>query len=170
CFFLEDGIETGNQFVRNLGIQTKCHPTMPCEPTNLILAHQGTQGQRSPHVLIPSDNTASTSWVTNPDNIYRDNVAAGSDQIGFWIALPMHPTGQFEGTEISKNTWPRRTRLREFTGNVAHSNFDGLMFDRGPSPEGFFNIGGGGHLSRADPADPASEPVPSVVDNYTAYK
>ena len=35
CFFLEDGIETGNQFVRNLGIMTKCHPTLPCEPTNL---------------------------------------------------------------------------------------------------------------------------------------
>src|SRR5690606_14497533 len=35
CFFLEDGIETGNQFVRNLGIQTKCHPTLPCEPTHL---------------------------------------------------------------------------------------------------------------------------------------
>ncbi|RYZ58025.1 MAG: transmembrane domain-containing protein, partial [Proteobacteria bacterium] len=30
CFFLEDGIETGNQYVRNLAIQTKCHPTKPC--------------------------------------------------------------------------------------------------------------------------------------------
>jgi cell migration-inducing and hyaluronan-binding protein len=170
CFFLEDGIETGNRFLRNLGIQTKCHPILPCEPTNLTLPHQYTNGQKSEHILIPSDNTASTFWVTNPDNIYRDNVAAGSDQIGFWIALPVHPTGQFEGTEISKNTWPRRTRLREFTGNTAHSNFDGLMFDRGPSPEGFFNIGGGGHLSLADPADPASEPVPSVIDTFTAYK
>jgi hypothetical protein len=170
CFFLEDGIETGNQFVRNLGIQTKCHPTMPCEPTNLVLAHQGTQGQRSPHILIPSDNTASTFWVTNPDNIYRDNVAAGSDQIGFWIALPIHPTGAFEGSEASKNTWPRRTRLREFTGNTAHSNFDGLMFDRGPAPDGTFNIGGGAHISLADPADANSEAVVSVVDNFTGYK
>ncbi len=170
CFFLEDGIETGNQFVRNLGIQTKCHPTLPCEPTNLVLAHQGTEGQRSEHVLIPSDNTVSTFWITNPDNTYRDNVAAGSDQIGFWIALPQHPTGQFEGTEISANTWPRRTRLREFSGNTAHSNFDGLMFDRGPSPEGFFNIGGGGHLSYADPSDTGSGVVPSVIDRYTGYK
>src|SRR5690606_3737372 len=136
CFFLEDGIETGNRFVRNLGIQTKCHPTLPCEPTNLVLAHQGTQGQRSPNILIPSDNTASTFWITNPDNIYQGNVAAGSDQIGFWIALPVHPTGQFEGTEVSARTWPRRTRLREFTGNTAHSNFDALMFDRGPNTEG----------------------------------
>ncbi|MET0291582.1 MAG: G8 domain-containing protein, partial [Steroidobacteraceae bacterium] len=35
CFFLEDGIETGNQYVRNLAIQTKCHPTKPCVATNL---------------------------------------------------------------------------------------------------------------------------------------
>jgi cell migration-inducing and hyaluronan-binding protein len=170
CFFMEDGIETGNQFLRNLGIQTKCHPTLPCEPTNLVLAHQSTKGQASEHILIPSDNTASTFWVTNPDNIYRGNVAAGSDQIGFWIALPQHPTGQFEGTEISAQTWPRRTRLREFSGNTAHSNFDGLMFDRGPAPNGTFNIGGGGHLSYADPGDTTSEPVASVIDNYTAYK
>jgi cell migration-inducing and hyaluronan-binding protein len=170
CFFLEDGIETGNQFVRNLGIQTKCHPTLPCEPTNLTLAHQGTDGQRSKNILIPSDNTASTFWVTNPDNTYRDNVAAGSDQIGFWIALPQHPTGQFEGTDVSKNTWPRRTKLREFSGNTAHSNFDGLMFDRGPAPNGTFNIGGGGHISRVDPANADSAPVASVIDNYTGYK
>ena len=170
CFFLEDAAETGNQFVHNLGIMTKCHMTDPCQPTNLTLAHQGTDGQRSGTVLIPSDNTASTFWITNPDNVYRDNVAAGSDQIGFWIALPQHPTGQFEGTQISANTWPRRTRIREFSGNTAHSNFDGVMFDRGPRPDGTFNIGGAGHISRADPANEASEPVPSVIENLTAYK
>jgi hypothetical protein len=170
CFFLEDGIETGNQFVRNLGIQTKCHPTLPCDPTNLVLAHQSPRGQDSKDVLIPSDNTASTFWITNPDNIYRDNVAAGSDQIGFWIALPQHPTGQFEGTDISKNTWPRRTKLREFSGNTAHSNFDGVMFDRGPAPDGKFNIGGASHISLADPADQNSAPVMSVIENYTGYK
>jgi cell migration-inducing and hyaluronan-binding protein len=35
CFFLEDGIETGNQFVKNLAMQTKCHPTKECVPSNL---------------------------------------------------------------------------------------------------------------------------------------
>src|SRR5690606_28058639 len=35
CFFVEDGIETGNAFVRNLAIQTKCHPTLDCVPMNL---------------------------------------------------------------------------------------------------------------------------------------
>ncbi len=170
CFFLEDGIETGNQFVRNLGIQTKCHPTLPCDPTNLVLAYQSTKGQESDQILIPSDNTVSTFWITNPDNIYRDNVAAGSDQIGFWFAIPQHPTGEFEGTEISKNTWPGRTRVREFSGNTAHSNFDGMMLDRGPGPDGKFGIAGPNLTSYADPADTNSGVVVSVFDNFTGYK
>ncbi|WP_206742906.1 G8 domain-containing protein [Erythrobacter sp. SG61-1L] len=170
CFFMEDGIETGNQFVHNLGIQTKCHPTLPCEPTNLTLAHQTTAGQKSKNILIPSDNTVSTFWITNPDNIYRDNVAAGSDQIGFWMAFPQHPTGQFEGTEISKNTWPGRTKFREFSGNTAHSNFDGLMLDRGPGPDGTFGIAGPNLISYANPADTNSGLVVSQFDNFTGYK
>jgi len=170
CFFLEDGIETGNRFVRNLGIQTKCHPTLPCEPTNLFLAHQSTAGQDSEHVLIPSDNTVSTFWITNPDNIYRDNVAAGSDQVGYWMAFPTHPTGQFEGTEISARTWPGRTRLREFSGNTAHSNFDGLMLDRGPRPDGKFGIAGPNLIAYANPADTSSGVVVSEFKNFTGYK
>jgi len=170
CFFLEDGIETGNRFVRNLGIQTKCHPTLPCQPTNLTLPHQNTAGQAAKHILIPSDNTVSTFWITNPDNIYRDNVAAGSDQIGFWMAFPTHPTGQFEGTEISKNTWPGRTTLREFNGNTAHSNFDGLMLDRGPGPDGKFGIAGPNLIAYADPADTKSGVVVAEFRNFTGYK
>jgi cell migration-inducing and hyaluronan-binding protein len=163
CFFLEDAVETGNQFVHNLAIQTKCHPTLPCEPTNLTIAHQSNAGQRSDHILIPSDNTASSFWITNPDNVYRDNVAAGSDAIGFWIALPQHPTGRASWTrEGSANIWPRRMRLREFSGNTAHSNFDALMFDRGPNPDGTFNVGGAGHIAYNDPADPSSGAMPSV--------
>jgi hypothetical protein len=170
CFFLEDGIETGNQFVRNLGIQTKCHPTLPCEPTNLTLAFQSTKGQDSKNILIPSDNTVSTFWITNPDNTYRDNVAAGSDQVGFWMAFPTHPTGQFEGTEISKNTWPGRTKLRDFSGNTAHSNFDGLMLDRGPGANGKFGIAGPNLISYANPADTTSGVVASEFRDFTGYK
>ncbi|RYD40577.1 MAG: transmembrane domain-containing protein, partial [Verrucomicrobiaceae bacterium] len=173
CFFLEDGVETGNQFVRNLGIMTKCHPTMPCVPTNLAPGRpvSGPAGQSTEHVLLPSDNNVSTFWITNPDNIYRDNVAAGSDQIGFWFALPIHPTGAFEGSETSANTWPRRTNVREFSGNTAHSTFDGLMFDRGPAPDGTFGVGGSNyHFPTADPTDPNSEPLVSHFKDFTGYK
>lgn len=168
CYFMEDGIETGNQIVRNLGMMTKCHPTRPCNPTNAF--NFSPEGQQADDVLIPSDNTVSTFWITNPDNIIRDNVAAGSEQIGFWLAFPEHPTGQFEGTEISRNTWPRRTQLREFSGNVAHSNFDALMFDRGPSPQGTFNLGGNTHMAYADPSDTSSEQLETVIEDFTGYK
>src|SRR5688500_9283920 len=175
CFFLEDGIETGNQFVRNLAIQTKCHTSKPCDPTNLApfgSTSDGlnfkTNGQDSKDVLIPSDNTVSSFWITNPDNVYRDNVAAGSDSTGFWLAFPEHPMGQFEGTEISRTIWPRRMKLREFKGNVAHSNFDSFMGDRAPQANGRFAVGG--YISLVDPADANSAQAESVVEDFTSYK
>src|SRR5207244_7105790 len=174
CCFLEDAVEHGNQFVQNLAILTKCHPDAPCVPTNLApFKTEGGKnflpdGQNAKDILIPSDNTASTFWITNPDNTYRDNVAAGSDATGFWFALPEHPTGKFEGTEISKQTWPRRTRVREFKGNTAHSNFDSFLFDRGPRPDGHFAVGG--HISLANPADANSPQAESVIEDFTGYK
>src|SRR5665213_2963883 len=174
CFFLEDAVEHGNQFVHNLGILTKCHPEAPCAPTNLAPfgSTDGKNfvltGQDAKDILIPSDNTASTFWITNPDNIYRDNVAAGSDATGFWFAFPEHPTGAFAGTDVSKATWPRRTQIREFKGNTAHSNFDGFMSDRGPRADGHFAVGG--YISQANPADANSPQVASVIEDFTSYK
>jgi cell migration-inducing and hyaluronan-binding protein len=180
CFFMEDGIEHGNEFVHNLGIQTKCHTSKPCVPTNLAAAgedpnyenRQGVRanGQQSKDVLLPSDNTVSTFWITNPDNTYRDNVAAGSDANGFWMSLPEHPNGQFEGTEISKATWPRRTPFREFKGNVAHSNYDGFMFDRNIAANNTFGVTGSSHTGLENPADPDSKALESVFENLIAYK
>jgi hypothetical protein len=180
CFFLEDGIEHGNEFVRNLAIQTKCHPTLPCVPTNLAAAGEmesfddrqavRANGQASEHVLLPSDNTVASFWITNPDNVYRDNVAAGSDENGFWLSLPEHPNGQFEGTEISANTWPRRMNIREFKGNVAHSNYDGFMFDRNINADNTFGVTGNMHISRENPADGNSPMVETVFEDLTAYK
>ncbi len=159
CFFLEDGIEHGNQFVHNLAIQTKCHTSKPCEPTNLAAAGEATQerqasgprGQQSKDVLLPSDNTVSSFWITNPDNVYRDNVAAGSDSNGFWMSLPEHPNGAFADTDASKATWPRRTKFREFSGNVTHSNYDGFMFDRNIAANNTFSVTGSAHAGRENP-------------------
>lgn len=160
CFFMEDGVETGNSFIRNLGILTKCHPTRSCQPFF----------QQANDVLLPSDNNASTFWITNPDNIYRDNVAAGAEEIGFWIALPEKPTGLSADTEEAEQTWPRRTNIRDFTGNVAHSNYDGMMFDRGPNPNGTFEIPGNDHTAYADPGDTSSQRLTSRINDFTAYK
>src|ERR1051326_8568700 len=173
CFFMEDGIEHGNEIIHNLAIMTKCHTSKPCVPTNLAAAGEpraGTNGQQSKDVLLPSDNTAASFWITNPDNTYRDNVAAGSDSNGFWMSLPEHPNGKFQGTEISANTWPRRTPFREFKGNVAHSNYDSFMFDRNIATNNTFGVTGSSHTGLENPADPNSKALESVFENLTAYK
>jgi cell migration-inducing and hyaluronan-binding protein len=173
CFFLEDGIEHDNRYVRNLGIQTKCHPTLPCDPTNLAASGEPTiegNGQASENVLLPSDNTVATYWITNPQNIFIDNVAAGSDENGFWLSLPEHPNGQFLGTEISANTWPRRLNILEFRGNVAHSNYDGFMFDRNIADDNTFGVTGNMHVARENPADNSSPMIEQVYEDLTSYK
>src|SRR5215472_4363413 len=172
CYFLEDGVEHGNQYLNNLGILTKCHTTRACNSTNAVVGVYGGggQGQNATDQLIPSDNTASTFWITNPDNTYRGNVSAGSEATGFWMAFPEHPTGKFEGTEIAAKTWPRRTQIREFSGNVAHSDVDGLMFDRGTNAQGKFNLGGNTHLPYTDPGDTNSARLESVIKDFTSYK
>jgi cell migration-inducing and hyaluronan-binding protein len=178
CFFLEDGIEHGNQFVHNLAIQTKCHTSKPCVPTNLAAAGESTEprqgaaanGQKSKDVLLPSDNTVSSYWITNPDNTYRDNVAAGSDANGFWMSLPQHPNGAFQDSDASKSTWPLRTPVREFKGNTAHSNYDGFMFDRNIAANNTFTVSAASHTGLENPADPNSKALPSVFENLTTYK
>ncbi len=181
CFFLEDGIETGNRFVKNLAIQTKCHPTLDCIPTNLAANGENnyTYANRMAvrevsfsggGTLLPSDNTVASYWITNPDNTYIDNVAAGSDQNGFWLSLPEHPNGAHLGTEISLNTWPRRTPMGEFRGNVAHSNFDGFMFDRNINEDNTFGLAGNAFMPRVDPANPDSDFVETLIEDLTSYK
>ena len=115
-------------------------------------------------------NTVSSFWITNPDNTYRDNVAAGSDANGFWMSLPEHPNGAFLGTDASKAIWPRRTAFREFKGNVAHSNYDGFMFDRNIAANNTFGVTGSSHQPKLDPADATAKTVESVFTQLIAYK
>src|SRR5882757_2638465 len=181
CFFLEDGIEHGNQFVHNLAIQIKCHTSKACAPTNLApngensFTYENRATYRAASMsgkdtLLPSDNTVAAFWITNPDNIFIDNVAAGSDENGFWWSLPEHPQGQFAGAEISQTIWPRRTRMAEFRGNVAHSNFDGFMLDRNINLENVFGLAGPSHIAKENPADENSKSVESLLADLTAYK
>ncbi len=179
CFFLEDGIEHGNEFVHNLAIQIKCNPTLKCVPSNLAANGEidaaNRQGLRrismsGKNTLLPSDNTVAAYWITNPDNTFVDNVAAGADETGFWFSLPEHPQGAFLGSDAAKNIWPRRTPLRAFRGNVSHSNFDGFMFDRNINEDNTFDLSFSAYTPLKNPADPYSAMVESHFENLTSYK
>ena len=111
-YFLEDGSESGNTLERNLGLSSRV-PSLAVR-------------------ILPSDATPATFWITNPDNTFRGNAAAGSVAFGFWFALPASPTGLSTG----QPDLPRVTPLRLFIDNVAHSNRQpGLQVDQGPKSD-----------------------------------
>ncbi|MGE0554286.1 MAG: G8 domain-containing protein [Gemmatimonadales bacterium] len=145
ALFLEDGAETGNKIEGNLGHATR-------RPTN---------GQE----VLPSDLTPATFWITNPDNVVRGNVAAGSRGFGFWYALPTSPTGLSVGSPLK----PRATPLGEFRDNVAHSNRNtGLNVDHGPRLDGHTETAH--YAPRQVPGDNSTPLVTARFVNFTGYK
>jgi cell migration-inducing and hyaluronan-binding protein len=144
-YFLEDGIEHGNTIENNLG----------------ILARKPVAGEQ----VLASDLRPATFWITNPANTYNGNVAAGSMGVGFWIALPLHPTG----LSTTDAVWPRRTAFTQFTNNKAHSNSStGMNIDDGPNPDGTTDVTY--YDPRVDPSNGGSAISVTTFDHFTAYK
>jgi hypothetical protein len=113
CYFLEDGVEMGNTFERNLGMLTRA-----ADPK---------------YAVLETDLLPATFWISNPANTVRGNVAAGSQGTGFWYSLSPHPTGPSATVSI----WPRRAALGEFSANVTHTNeMNGLFVDILHNPPG----------------------------------
>jgi cell migration-inducing and hyaluronan-binding protein len=60
--------------------------------------------------------------------------------------------------------------VREFKGNVAHSNYDAFMMDRNIATNNTFGVTGNMHIARENPADPRSKIVETLFQDLTAYK
>ncbi|KAF0301652.1 Cell surface hyaluronidase [Amphibalanus amphitrite] len=148
CYFLEDGGEQHNTFKKNLGFGTR------------------------PGTLLPTDafGRVSTFWITNPDNALINNHAAGSFGIGIWILMPRLPTGPSASVDMGLvELQARRTILKAFRGNVAHSNRNfGFRLDDELFPDG--TVAPDIYEPREDPTDPDSDPVLMTLDDFTAYK
>lgn len=98
CFLTENGIETGNYFLRNLGAKT-----------------------HAPETVIPgsqkeTDDQPATFWISNPYNFVEDNVGAGSEDSAFWYEL------RKRGSLSVLFPDPISLPLGSFDNNVAHSN------------------------------------------------
>lgn len=117
--FLEDGSERFNVIKNNV----------------MVLSKRPAPGDE----LTPSDNemnevqnrTPSQYWITNPNNIFEGNVAAGTQGTGFWFAMPA--TVMQESSSIARfnNIRPVNEPLGRFTGNSSHSCKSGFdIFDR----------------------------------------
>lgn len=105
CYFLEDGVETGNTFRGNLAV--------------LVLPKDF--GQR-----LGSDASnagLSAYWIANPNNNFENNVAVGSYTAGFWFITRIGARGVAACLPQYQNLPGRlsNTPLALFRGNVAHS-------------------------------------------------
>jgi hypothetical protein len=145
--FIEDGVETQNYVAYNLVLQSKAS-----------------------HSILNTDTTPASFWITNPDNIWVGNHAAGGPRYAFWFDLQVNSIGP----SASKDICPIAFKLGEFRDNVAHSmgRYGLRIFHE--------------HTPRTNPCSPvvfdepalllgedpykSNPPIPAVYENFVAYK
>ena len=96
AFFFEDGVEIQNVLEDNLAVMV-----------------------RPVWSLLDVDMTPAAFWGTNPANVWRRNVAAGSTAFGYWFRPLAHPDGAARASRRSPSTasrcwqlhWPWRHKL-----------------------------------------------------------
>jgi len=94
AYFFEDGNEQQNTVQGNLGVFVRASSS-----------------------LLNVDITPATFWVVNPNNIIRNNAAAGGTHFGYWYRIPLNPTGP----SFTSSMCPQKQRVLEFSDNSAHS-------------------------------------------------
>ncbi|ASD63315.1 G8 domain-containing protein [Bdellovibrio bacteriovorus] len=122
-FFLEDGNEVGNTFSKNLGILSR----RPLTDRHIL--------QSDIDVSSPGRFPGpATFWVSNPNNIFKDNVAAGSQGTGYWMSFArgvscVNFRCVFPDSQNPANVFPRQENTRQFDNNTARSTTVGFSWD-----------------------------------------
>jgi len=166
-FFMEDGVETGNEYrgniafgVHQVGRTTSGNPVPNPNDPFVVDTHDHV-GQNNSRFL-----SSAAYWITNPDNTWVGNISAGSQGTGFWFIFPDSAIGESANDPQYNNVRPDRTNLRQFDFNSSHSSPAGLNFDRGSDIE----VPVGATLKANFDGDnwlPTQEPQ---INNFTAYK
>ena len=112
--FLEDGSERFNVITRNV-VLGSMRPLAGEEILQTDNAFNTIQN-RSP----------SSFWITNPNNTFTDNIAAGTQGTGFWFAFPKKPLNASATHPRFSSMEPYKEPLGAFDRNVAHSCASGL--------------------------------------------
>lgn len=167
-FFMEDGVETGNQYLSNIafgihkvGRSEAVGNFAPDLNDPFIVDTHDHVGQNANRFL-----SSAAYWITNPDNTWVGNVSAGSEGTGFWFILPDRAIGAAAGDPQYAGVDPSRTNLRQFDHNSSHSSPAGLNFDRGSDVE----VPVGANLKAFFDGDEYRPPQEPQVNYFTGYK
>jgi len=122
CFLIEEGGETGNTFINNLGIRTRAAPS-----------HDSSHGR--PRRAPPRRTTNPRLLDHEPRQQFHRQRAAGSEDSGFWMEFRVQNAGVLGCLEEDEKPGAVSVpRVGTFSGNTAHSNkFAGF----GPDPHGY---------------------------------
>ncbi|MCB1756943.1 MAG: hypothetical protein KDJ38_15580 [Gammaproteobacteria bacterium] len=112
-YFLEDGVETGNVFDHNLGLLTR----RPKAKYALLPSDIMDRGKASSAARGPA-----TFWISNGDNTFTNNAAAGSEGLGFWYDTKTTPIGASADLPRYNGVNPQQSVFGEFADNRVHSS------------------------------------------------
>jgi Right handed beta helix region len=145
--FLEDAVERRNLIEGNLVLMTR----MPADAQRLAV-HEG----------AVFEGGSSGFWLTNPDNIVRNNHAGDVHGNGFWMAFPEKPLGDSKAVAIVPNNVP----LGAFERNTAHSAREpGLLLEHAP-----FDDAGNVRPTNYRPKNPDGSPSKHTLSEITTFK
>lgn len=129
--FLEDGAERFNVIRKNVVVLTK----RPAPGEEVIPSDN--------ELDEPQNRTPASFWITNPNNTFEDNVAAGTHGTGYWFIFPFAPLSPSVSLSYYTGLTPNAEPLGSFARNKAHSTMNGFdIFDELESDHGIFtNVG-----------------------------
>lgn len=125
CFVTEDGLESNNRFLNNLGMLTRAVQV-------LIPSGGPTDGPGFPR----NDDQPATFWMANPNNTLVGNHAGGSERLGIWYNLHTAVNGLSYYLPGAGSVNPSLLPFQRFDLNVVHSSFEGFStyFSLAPPP------------------------------------
>ncbi|MBK8096240.1 MAG: hypothetical protein IPK26_03990 [Planctomycetes bacterium] len=128
--FIEDGSEENNVFRRNLIAMTR----VPTAANALLTSDIRPRVDDLIDPAVFQNQAPSSFWITNPHNVFEDNVVAGSMGTGYWFALPTARMGrsasdggnQAAAAYFAGRPNPVNRELLVFERNRCHSSWIGI--------------------------------------------
>ncbi|MEL6106892.1 MAG: G8 domain-containing protein [Planctomycetota bacterium] len=200
-FFFEDAVETNNRLIGNLALGIHAvggNDSSFADPGDkdafIVDTHDSV-------VETPSRFASSAAfWITNPDNHFIGNIAAGAgDQrtdefadpgpagTGFWYAIPRTGIGKAGNEPANRDVRPIFAEFGQFDYNKSHTTAVGLNFDRGSDIEdarfrtdddgdgqlddfNFDSVHTANEYSPRRGGTPDGDPTVNYINHFTNYK